>query len=46
MLADHRLRICWALLALAALPGCELVPKSRLDASQSQNRALGKRTRP
>lgn len=40
MLANHRLLACLAPLALAALSGCALVSKSRLDAAQTQNRAL------
>jgi chemotaxis protein MotB len=45
MLATARLLACLAPLALAALSGCALVSKSRLDAAQTQNRALVEKNR-
>ena len=45
MLAHFRLLACLAPVALAALSGCALVSKSRLDVAQTQNRALVEKNR-
>lgn len=41
----RRLCACFALLAILGLPGCALVSKSKLDAAQTQNRALVEKNR-